>query len=607
MGDPTGPESQSTFGRELAKYVTSRLPYTSYSLLDRVQELNPKFGTFKGEGSNLQQNLINKSISSNVVYDEPAANVQRNKEFFEYMYANVSPDKGKRLGEYRVMAAYSEVADALDEICDEMINPDANGEIVKIKFLQHKLPHQSQEAIAAEFKQYVGMFKLHVKGWEYFRQMLVDAEVYFEHIIHKDFPEKGILGVLPIPNDLVDPIYANTQNQLVKGYLLRKLIFDAKNPRKVSDTKLIPLDYNQVTYINSGIWNETKTIRLPFLENARRAYRQLSLIEDSIVIYRLVRAPEKLVFNVDVGNMPAPKAEGYLRRLMTQYWSKRTFDTDQSAGSVNKFNPQSMLDSFWFAKRAGSEGTTVTQLAGGQNLGEITDLLYFTKKLYKSLKVPSTRVNPDDTFNDGENILREELKFARFVIRQQQRFAAALKPGFITHLKLKKLWDKFELREEQFEFEFNVPTNFYELREQQKLQLKFNTYTSLAQSELVSKTFAQKKYLGWTDTDILANREFMRKDAEFMWEVEQIKAGGPGWKEAVEKATGAAGGAESALGGGAPAGGGGGGAPPAFGPAPGGGAEAGGEEAAPEGGAEAAAPAPAGGGGETAAPGGEIV
>lgn len=605
MGDPTGPQSQSTFGRELAKYVTSRLPYTSYSLLDRVQELNPKFGVFKGEGSALQQNLINKSISSNVVYDEPAANVQRNKEFFEYMYANVSPDKGKRLGEYRVMAAYSEVADALDEICDEMINPDHNGEIVKIKFLQHKLPHQSQEAIVAEFKQYIGMFKLHIKGWEYFRQMLVDAEVYFEHIIHKDFPEKGILGVLPIPNDLVDPIYANTQNQLVKGYLLRKLIFDAKDPRRVADTKLIPLDYNQVTYINSGIWNETKTIRLPFLENARRAYRQLSMIEDSIVIYRLVRAPEKLVFNVDVGNMPAPKAEGYLRKLMTQYWSKRTFDTEQQSGSVNKFNPQSMLDSFWFAKRAGSEGTTVTQLAGGQNLGEITDLLYFTKKLYKSLKVPSTRVNPDDTFNDGENILREELKFARFVIRQQQRFAAALKPGFITHLKLKKLWDKFELREEQFEFEFNVPTNFYELREQQKLQLKFTTYSNLTQNELISKTFAQKKYLGWTDTDILANREFIRKDSEFLWEIEQIKASGPGWKEAAEKAVGAAGGAESALGGGAPAGGGGGGAPPAFGPAPGGGAEAGGEEAAPEGGAEAAAPAPAGG--ETAAPGGETV
>jgi hypothetical protein len=198
------------------------------------------------------------------------------------------------------------------------------------------------------------------------------------------------------------------------------------------------------------------------------------------------------------------------------------------------------------------------------------------------------------------------IKFARFVIRQQQRFAAALKPGFITHLKLKKLWDKFELREEQFEFEFNVPTNFYELREQQKLQLKFSTYSSLVQGELVSKTFAQKKYLGWTDTDILANREFMRKDAEFMWEVEQIKAGGPSWKEAAEKAVGAAGGGEPALGGGAPAGGGGGGAPPAFGPAPGGGAEAGGEETtAPEGGAEAAAPA--GGGGETAAPGGEIV
>ena len=601
MPDYLSPNSQNTFGRELTKYITSRLPYTSYSLIDRVSELNPKYTIFRGDGSNLQQSLIDKSIASNIVYDEPAANVSRNKEFFDYMYANVSPDKGKRLGEYRVMAAFSEVSDALDEICDEMINPDANGDIMHIKFPNCKLKSHDLDDIREEFRQYIGYFKLQTKGWEYFRQMIVDAEVYFEHIIHKDFPEKGVLGILPIPTDLIDPIYTNTQNQLVKGYLLRKLIYDATNPKKVIEEKMIPLDVNQVTYINSGIWNESKTVRLPFIENARRAYRQLSLIEDAIVIYRLVRAPEKLVFNVDVGNMPPPKAESYLRKLMQQYWSKRTFDTGSESGTVNKFNPQSMLDSFWFAKRAGSEGTSVTQLAGGQNLGEITDLLYFTKKLYKSLKVPTTRVNPEDTFNDGENVLREELKFARFVIRQQQRFAGALKPGFITHLKLKKLWKKYDFREDQIEFELNVPTNFYELREQQKLQLKFTSYSNLSQTELISKTYAQKKYLGWTDSDILANRAFLRKDTEFLWEIEQIKAGGPNWKESATAAANA-GGAEAALGGGAGAPPGASGVPPAFGPTP---TDGGGAETPPEGGeaeaeGETAPAAPA-------APGGEIV
>ena len=583
MADSINNNRESTFGRELMKFVSSRLPYTGYSVLDQINELNPKYKIFHDKGARHQENIINKSVSAAIKYDEPVANVLRNKEFFEYMYANVQPDKGKRLMEYRVMAAFSEVSDALDEICDETINTDKDGNIVKLHIRNQKLDTKTYTDLQKEFDYYIGLYELQRKGWEYFRQVLVDAELYFEHVVHKDHPDKGILGVVMIPADIIDPVFANAQNQLVKGYILRKAIYDASNPTKIKETKLIPLGQDQVTYINSGVWNENKTVRLPFIENARRSYRQLSLIEDSIVIYRLVRAPERLVFNVDVGTLSPPKAEAYLRKLMSNYWSKRTFDTDQS-GTVNKFNPQSMLDSYWFAKRAGSEGTSVTQLAGGQNLGELTDLLYFVKKLYKSLKVPTSRVNPEDTFKDGTDILREELKFARFIIRLQQRFASGLKAGFVTHLKLKGLWKKYDLKESVIEFEFNVPTNFYELREQQKLQLKFETYNSFTQNEFISKTYAQKKYLGWHDTDILANREFLRKDAEFMWEIEQIKGAGPDWRSAPQQAAGASGG----MGGGGLGGGGMGGAgmtggytpapsaetgePPEFGPAPGGGA-----------------------------------
>jgi len=557
---------ESTFGRELMKFVGNQLPYSGFSVIDRIKEINPKFEIFYNKGAKQQENITSKSISSAVAYDEPAANVLRNKEFYDYMYASVQPDKGKRLMEYRVMAAFSEVSDALDEICDEAINVDGDGNVAKLLFKDTDLQMDQKEELEKEFKRYVGYFDLNRKGWEYFRQLLVDAEVFFENVIHKDHPEAGILGVVSIPGDIVDPIYNNVQNQLVKGFLLRKNIYDSHNPTKVKEVKMVPLDQNQVIYISSGIWNENKTLRLPFIENARRAYRQLSLIEDSIVIYRLVRAPERLVFNVDVGNMAPPKAEAYLRKLMTQYWSKRTFDSDQG-GTVNKFNPQSMLDSFWFAKRAGSEGTSVTQLAGGANLGELSDLIYFVKKLYKALKVPTTRVSPDDAFNDGENILREELKFARFVMRLQQRFAAGIKPGFITHIKLKGLWDKFKVKEHSLEVEFNPPTNFYELREKQKMMLKFESFNTITQNDSISKTYSQKKYLGWADQDILANREFMRKDAEFVWEIEQIKGGGPNWK--AGNAAVAAPGIEAASPGGF-----GGGAstspntPPAFGPGP---------------------------------------
>lgn len=578
MADSTGSNRESTFGRDLMKFVSSKLPYQSISIADKINQLNPKYDDFYNKGTQRDEALARQSISSSIsTTDDAYANILQNKDYHNFMYANIQPDKGRRLMDYRVMAAYSEVADALDEICDDFINKDENGEIVKLSFVDAELSEEQMSKIKKEFRKYVGFFDLERNGWEYARQILVDAEIYFEHIIHKKYPKEGILGIVMVPSDIIDPVFENVQNMIVKGYLLRKPVFDSKNPGKIAKIEMVPMDVNQVTYINSGIWNETKTIRLPFIENARRAYRQLSLIEDAIVIYRLVRAPERLVFNVDVGNMAPPKAEAYLRKLMSNYWSKRTYDSSQGS-SVQKFNPQSMLDSFWFAKRAGSDGTSVTQLAGGANLGELTDLMYFVKKLYKSLKVPASRLNPEEPFKDGMDILREELKFARFIIRQQQRFAEGLKNGFVTHLKLKGIWDEMKLREQYLNLNFNPPTNFYELRENQKLQLKAENFNAITQSDFVSKTYAQKRYLGWSDTDIMANREFLRKDRELMWELDQITNGGPNWDEMGAAMQGEA--PEGGGGGAAPAG-----TPPAFGPAPTG-AEAPPAEAAP-GGAEA--------------------
>jgi hypothetical protein len=571
---------ESTFGRDIMKFISSKLPYQSLNITDKINTLNPKYEEFFNKGSKREEALSRQSISSSISFtDDLYANVIQNKDYHNFMYANIQPDKGRRLADYRVMAAFSEVADALDEICDEFINKDDNGEVVKLNFRSSTLSEEQKEKLKKEFQKYIGFFDLENKGWEYLRQILVDGEIYWEHVIHKKFPQEGVLGVVQVPSDIIDPIFENVQNQIIRGYLLRKNIYDAKNPGKISKIELVPLEVNQVAYINSGIWNETKTVRLPFIENARRAYRQLSLIEDAIVIYRLVRAPERLVFNVDVGNMSPPKAEAYLRKLMTNYWSRRTYDADQAA-TVQKFNPQSMLDSFWFAKRAGSEGSSVTQLQGGQNLGELTDLMYFVQKLYKSLKVPVSRLNVEDVFKDGTDILREELKFARFIIRQQQRFVGGLKNGFITHLKLKKIWDELRLKETDLDLSFNVPTNFYELRENQKFQLKAENFNSITQSDLVSKTYAQKKYLGWSDLDLMANREFLRKDRELLWELDQITNNGPNWREvgAVQQGQGAEVGGNAANSGKSD----GSRLPPEFGPGPG---SAGGEiggAAAPE-------------------------
>ena len=553
MADQQNNGQQSGF----FKNILNKLPYQTVDFNKVLNDLNPKYQSFEEVGMKRTEALAKNSIFFNNEYNNAGTGqISVDGNYSSLVYANVEENKGGRLQDYRIMASFAEISDALDQICDECINKDSQGNVINLILRNTELQSDIEQSIKDEFEKYIEYFDLERKGFEYFRQLLVEGEVYFEHIIHKQYTDDGILGVAHLPSDLIDPIYDNIQNMLIKGYILRKPIFDPTQPGKIDKFDFIPMDDNQVSYINSGIWNQDKTFRLPYIENARRAYRQLSLVEDSIVIYRLVRAPERLVFNVDVGNMAPPKAEAYLRKLIQEYWSKKTFDSNQS-GQVQKFNPQSMLDSFWFAKRAGSEGTSVTQLPGGANLGELADLMYFVNKLYKALKVPTNRLNPDSTFSDGDQILREELKFAKFIIRLQQHFAQGIKNGFLTHLKLRDMFTKYDIRAQNIHLEFNVPTNFYEMRESQKLALKVDNFNSLATNEYISATYSQKKYLSWSDTEIKANREFLRKDKELEWELAQITNGGPNWRDDLEQA--AAPGGEVAAGGEA------GGMPPEFG------------------------------------------
>lgn len=524
-----------TKGNSLTNLIKQSLPWSNQDVIEDVTDLNPKYKDFYKAGSRRDDAIAKHSVSMVPAGDDdaPTGSIEINKNYSAYMYANVDTDKHKRLLDYRMMAAYSEVAEALDEICDEIIHPDADGKFINLMFREDcELDSTVKHELEKEFKRIVRYFEFETKGWEYFRSLLVDGEVFFENIIHEKHKDLGILGVSLMPTELLDPIFDNVQNMLIKGYLLRRPIYDPKTGT-VEKIEYIPFDKNQLTYMHSGIWNEDKTLRVPFVENARRAYRQLTLIEDAIVIYRLARAPEKLVFNIDVGNMSAPKAESYLKRLMQEYWNRKTFDAHQG-GTVNAFNPQSMLDGFWFAKRQGSEGSSVTSLPGGANLGELTDLMYFVQKLYKSLKVPTNRLNPESRYEDSSTVLREELKFARFLIRLQHKLAQPLKDTFITHLKLKKLWDDYSLKESDFNILFNEPSQFYVLREQQVFDLQSNNYSAMAANPKVSDTVSQKKYLKWGDQEVAENRAWLRKDAAFTFELAQIEAMGPNWKEQIE-------------------------------------------------------------------------
>ena len=393
----------STFGRSLMKYIGSKLPYNSLETINNINEINPKYKLFYDNGTKREAILAKHSVSQQIATDEPMGALSVDTNFHKFMYANIDHDKGKRLKDYRIMSMYSEVADALDEICDDFIVEDDENKVTRVAFRNSELGNIKKKEIEIEFGKLMNHFDLENKGWEYIRRLLVDGELFFEHILHEKYTDKGILGVVDIPTQVMDPVYDNVQNKLLKGFLMRRPVLNGQTGQ-TEKVEYVPFDKNQVTYIHSEVWNEDQTVRLPFIENCRRSYRQLSMVEDAIVIYRMVRAPERLVFNVDVGNMAPPKAEAYLKKLMHSYWNRKTYDRAQGT-SINAFDPQSMLDAFWFAKRSGSEGTTVNQLPGGANLGELSDLMYFVKKLYKSLRVPTNGLEPEATFQDDSSVL----------------------------------------------------------------------------------------------------------------------------------------------------------------------------------------------------------
>jgi hypothetical protein len=475
-------------GKSFISNILSKLPYVQNVVEADVN--NPKYELFDRLSKSRQLKLMQQSVVTGPFYNNNTIDqfggqaFGTNQQYHNYIYAQLDTDKIRRLGEYRRMAAYAEVSDCLDEICDEFINKDENNKVIKLKYSPFaKLEASQRTEIEKEFYKFINIYELETKGWGYCRRILTEGELFWENIIHEDNKDLGVIGAITIPSELINPIYDNVQNNVIQNFVFQKPIslqnnnqakgFNAANnqpqPATALQQQLITFQGNQITYINSGIWNEDCSIRVPFIENARRAYKQLSLIEDAIVIYRMVRAPERLKFKIDVGNMPPSKAEAYLKQLMQSYWNKKTYDGSSSdpSGGANIYNPQSMLDSYWFARRNGEVGSDVELLQGGQNLGELKDLMYFVNKLYKSLKVPLTRLNPEDGYKDGSEILREELRFAKFIVRLQSQFSEGLKAAFVTHLKLRNWWNDYKLHESYFHLEFNAPSNFFAIRKNQ--------------------------------------------------------------------------------------------------------------------------------------------
>ena len=285
--------------------------------------------------------------------------------------------------------------------------------------------------------------------------------------------------------------------------------------------KGVKMTRDSVTYCTSGLVDRNKGATLSWLHKSIKPLNQLMMIEDSLVIYRLSRAPERRIFYIDVGNLPKVKAEQYLRDVMMRYRNKLVYDAN--TGEVRddkKF--MSMMEDFWLPRREGGRGTEITTLPGGQNLGEITDINYFQKKLYRSLNVPETRLQGEGGFSLGRSseILRDEIKFSKFVGRLRKRFSHLFNDILKTQLVLKNIitpedWDSMS---DHIQYDFLYDNHFAELKDAELLTERLNLAATAEPyiGKYYSKDYVRRKILRQTDTEILEQDQII--DAE-------IKAG----------------------------------------------------------------------------------
>jgi hypothetical protein len=393
---------------------------------------------------------------------------------------------------YRDMILQPECDSAVDDIVNETICGDYNDVPVSINLENIKsMSEKVKKLIREEFDFVLELLDFENKSYEIFRRWYVDGRLFYHKVIDIKDPGEGIIELRYIdPRKIRKVVEIENKplrtdpNDPQEAFMQRTVEYFIYNGKglKAGDVQGIKIAKDAITYCHSGIFDMNKNMVLSHLHKAIKAVNQLRMIEDSLVIYRLSRAPERRIFYIDVGNLPKIKAEQYLREVMSRYRNKLVYDAN--TGEIKddrKF--MSMLEDFWLPRREGGRGTEITTLPGGQNLGELEDVKYFQKKLYKSLNVPNSRLETETTFNIGRSteITRDELKFQQFINRLRKRFSDLFQDILKTQLILKGVitiedWDQIK---NHIQYDFVANNYFNELKSMEMQNERMNLVATM--------------------------------------------------------------------------------------------------------------------------------
>jgi len=421
------------------------------------------------------------------------------------------------ISRYREMAMQPEIESAIDDIVNEAICQDDDGKILEIILDDLEQPDKIKKAIKAEFNTVMKMLNYKNMAQDIFRRYYIDGKLYYHIIIDREQPTQGIKELRYIdPRKLRKIREVKKQKDERTGVEVvntvnEYYIFNDKVTTG-SSTNYGPvgtrITTDSIISVVSGLMDSRRAVVLSYLHKAIKPLNQLRMIEDATVIYRISRAPERRIFYIDVGNLPKLKAEQYLRDIMVKYKNKLVYDAN--TGEVRddrKF--LSMMEDFWLPRREGGKGTEITTLPGGQNLGELEDVKYFEKKLYKSLNVPVSRLDPNQSgFSLGRvgEITRDELKFAKFVGRMRAKFSDLFDQALRVQCVLKGIctdaeWNEFK---EHIHYNFIKDNNFTELKEAELMTNRLQLLASVDPytGRYFSQAWIQRNVLRLNDDEI---------------------------------------------------------------------------------------------------------
>ena len=420
---------------------------------------------------------------------------------------------------YRMMAMHPEVDSAIEDIIQEAIVTDQNDSPVQIDLANLDVSDSVKEMIRTEFDYIKNLIGFDTKAHEMFRRWYIDGRLYYHKVIDLQRPQDGILELRYVDPQKIKkvrqinkiPKTADQFQSLDYGKVDEYFIYNPKGLRNTSANSGIKIAKDAITYVTSGILDTNKNIVLSYLHKAIKVLNQLMMIEDSLVIYRISRAPERRIFYIDVGNLPKVKAEQYLREVMSRYRNKLVYDAN--TGEIRDDRKyMSMLEDFWLPRREGGRGTEITTLPGGQNLGELTDIQYFQTKLYKALNVPAGRLDSESTFNIGRSseIMRDELKFTKFVGKLRKKFSEMFQDILKTQLILKGVitpedWDDMK---EHIQYDYLYDNHFTELKNIEMLNEKINLITAM--EPFMGKYFSTE----YVRTQILGQSEVEKRELD---------------------------------------------------------------------------------------------